>query len=523
MRLYSYHVFLFPFQWELKDKIKEPFGDRFDLNSIRPHHNCNWRNITDPIEDHYITELYNEKNFFYKFVHNVLYDTGKVEYPTIRHYERNEAYRGEMFYEIGVKADGSNVYRLGLKSIGLDLFSTGTGMLIFYLENKTYPEINDVKRINQFGRRIFPPFLSKDNGVDGTKNVELADYISLLGLSGNPQRYFEDFNAYSPSDDWKPASFITSLLEDMDTNIQIDPVVDDRMFTMCWYFDDELDKTFKDNITFRKFISGHEWHEYLFVDTNESTCQNDQMQRELLEKHSYKRWQKRGTLYGITRHSFMAISGFGLFPENILLTNFRTIYVRMTELALLQRSSILKFSSEVTRLSTLTEKDTSVLAENIGKFYRSYIRFVNQVYFREITAQEQGIEMYDILLKNLHMNEQVRDLDNEISELHNYAILLDEKAQGSNLHLLTILGSLFLIPSFIVGFYGMNLIPAQFSEHEHRWILVTVTIVTIIVSGGLAGAVMLNRRDKKKWANGLIIIIVGIILSTLAVAIFNNF
>jgi hypothetical protein len=184
---------MFPFQWEDKRKKGKSFSERFSLKDLQPVKNSNWENMPVPQGDDYAAELYNEKNFFYTFVHKALYDSGNEQIPVIKHYERKEAYNGGLEYEIGVKANGQNIYRLKLKSIGLDLFSTGTGVLIFYLENHQYAEIRDVMRINQYGRRIFPPFLAKDNGIEGTKGSELADFICIHGLHGEPHRYYEDF------------------------------------------------------------------------------------------------------------------------------------------------------------------------------------------------------------------------------------------------------------------------------------------------------------------------------------------
>ena len=181
------------------------------------------------------------------------------------------------------------IYSLKLKSIGLDLFSTGTGLLIFYLENTKYSEIQDVKRINQFGRRIFPPFLNKETGADGTKYAELADYIAITGLNGSTSSFFEDFTGYTTGDSWKPNKLILSLISDLDPNITIKPVIDDRMFTMCWYLNNDLENKIKPD-NGNKFITSDPWHEYLFVDSKESTCQNMEMQESLLKEHTYKRW-----------------------------------------------------------------------------------------------------------------------------------------------------------------------------------------------------------------------------------------
>lgn len=518
----SYHVFIYPFQWEPGLQKNKPFGDRFDLDKVKPGQGSSWRNLPEPETEQYKIELYNEKNFFYEFVHNALYDDGSGQNSVLRHYERKETIDGhDVRYEIGVNSGKKQVYSLPVRSITLDIYSTGTGLLTFYLANSEYSGFDDVRRINQYGRRVFPPFIDLKDGIDGTKDVELADYISIQGLTGPEHRYAEDFTSYTPKDTWKACRFVHSLIQDLDPGLKIYPVVDDRMFTMCWYLNNEMAARIKDTRSYHCFVQSEEWHKFLYVDGGGSSCQNQGMQKKLLEAHTYPRWQKYGTLYGSTRHSFMAISEEGEWTERVLLGYFRTHYVRMAGLTLVQRASVLKFSAEVTRLSRLPEKDTQTLANNIGTFYQAYIRFVNQLYFREVTAQDQGIELYNMLHENFGLKDQVKDLDNEIEELHNYASLLDEKAQSRNIGLLTILGSLFLIPSFIVGFYGMNLIPDNFNDN--KWLLILITVVIVLVALGLFGTVFLNRREKTTEVKILIWLISAVIVGSMAVAIIFSF
>lgn len=513
MNLYSYHVFLFPFQWDVKDPNMVSFSKRYQLKNLKPKQEGFWQNLPQPLNNDYQTELYNEKSFFYKFVHTAMYDTNDTsQYPTVRHYERQEAYKTDLIYEIGVKANKANVYKLHLKSIGLDIFSTGTGVLIFYLENHDYPDFEDVRRINQYGRRIFPPFLGKQNHVEATKYAELADYISITGLMGEAHRYHEDFTRFKAIEPWGTARFIYSLISDFCDDIKFEPVVDDRMFTMCWYFNKVLSNEISDTKQYYKFVRSDRWHQYLYVDSGDSTCQNDRMQKKLLEDNTYSRWQKQGTLYGMTKYSFMAISNDSFFPRNIALTHFRTMYVRIVELVLIQRASILKFSAEVCRLSSLENADNRKLADQISDFYKAYIRFVNQIFFREVTAQEQGIDLYDLLTQNMRIKEQVKDLDVEIGELHNYASLLDEKSQSRNLSLLTILGTLFLVPSFIVGFFGMNFFgadeDAQLDEPLLYWII--VSIVTISV--GIFVIAWFHKMKKQRLFTLAIVIMVTLMI-----------
>lgn len=455
--LYSYHIFIFPFKWENKFTKHKSLSERFDLTKVRNRENSNWINLPNPITPEYETELYNEKNFFYEFVHPVLYDDGNSEDSVVLHFERKEAYdQRELVYEIDVIADHHNCYHLSLKSIGLNIYSTGTGSLTFYLENHNYPDFDDILRINQFGRRIFPPFLSFPNGILKTKQFELSNHISIIGLNGSEHRYFEDFESYTEKVDWKPARFIKSLIEDFTDDMEICPVTDDRMHVLCWCGNDERSKQIKGKWLMTEGLK-NEWYRFLFVDGGKSPmCQNKKLMDRLIEDHTYFRWTNYGCLHGISRYSFVYITDS---KPDFLLTHFRTIYARMVELSLIQRATILKFSDEVTRLSKLKKGKSGNLTDGISGLYKEYIRFVNQIYFREVTAQEQGIELYNLLQDKMKIADQVKDLDNEISELHQYADLLEKREQDRRIAVITILGAIFLPATFLVGLFGINTMP----------------------------------------------------------------
>lgn len=509
--LFSNHIFIFPFKWQDKSVSRKTFLGEYDLLDIKPKRDSNWINLPYPLTTDYATELYNEKNFFYEFVHPVLYDEGKTHDPIVLHYERKEAYNNNnMVYEIDVIANKSSCYRLNLKSIGLNLYSTGTGSLVFYLENNDYSEFGDILRINQYGRRLFPPFLDKINGVLGCKYAELPNHIAIFGLNGSEYRYFENFEGYTEKTEWKPALFIESLIDDFNENIEIRPVTDDRMHVLCRYENDKMSNVVKGSFLESNNFK-NKWYRLLFVDGGKDPmCQNEELKDELLKSHSYTRWTSYGTLYGVARYSFILLSSKGV-PQFIK-DHFRTMYARMVELTLIQRASILRFSEEVTELSKLKQDKSNDLTERISRLYKEYIRFVNQVYFREVTAQEQGIELYNLLQEKMKIGEQVKDLDHEIEELHNYANLIEQKAQDKRIAKITILGAIFLPATFLVGLFGINTLPESSKIPKYLfsgeafppfWIslafisVATVVLIVIIDLIGNFGIIFkMNKRKK---------------------------
>ena len=466
-KYFSYHIFYFPFKWNVEGGNEMNLSEQIDMNRIRFRETGGWLRTTSTSGVDAVN-LYNEKNYYYQFVHKVLYDDGSEE-SLIRHFERLESQKegSDIRYRIKVK-NREKPYSLKVDAMNLNLYATGVGFLSLYLgndrEDQSAPA--DILFINQYGRRIMPPFFG-----DIVLRNETAESLEIEGL-GKELR--DDFYGYQINDAWKPASFIAELIEEVAVNLSFEPVIDDRMFVICWYKNDSLCKSYKGKLDeyLKKGSDDDFWYRFLFVDGGSCTCQNDEMKYELLKSHTYPRWEKWNSLYGATRYSMVYLTDNGV--PDYLLTYFETIYARMVELVLMQRASMLRFSEEVTKVSHLSHQETEVISKRISSLYKEYIHFVNQIYFREVTAQDQGIELYDMLQKNLKMEDYVKDLDGEIGELHQYVSLMDDRDRNKKATLLNNLATLFLPVSVITGFWGMNEVCSVVKVSGFGWQLVTL-------------------------------------------------
>ena len=455
--IYSGHTFICPFKWSISSLQDKPFTKQVDLSQIEYAENSQWiRSVVCPEDEQVV--LYNEKNFFYEFVHPVLYDDG-LAHSVVRHFERRELHdKLPVKYHIKHKGSGK-VYVLDVVGMTLNLYATGVGTLIFNMHNtsENQKEAIDILRINQFGRRFVLPFYA-----DKEFRTETAEYLEITGLIGSGL-YREDFNSLQPTEHNKPACFIIGLIKELVLNATIEPVVDDRMFVVSWIANNNLTKQFAkeeneteeeeqkrvDNFLYK--YDNNFWHQFVFIDGGDSTCQNDKMCKTLMDSHTYTRWQKWGTLYGLTRYAMTMVTG--TYVDH-LKTTMDTIYTRMAELALVQRASILRFSGEITRISKM--QDSSRLSSHISSLYSSYIRFVNQIYFREITAQEQGIELYDMLRTCMETDKHVEKLDNDIEEMFSHVSLLEEHSTNKQMKYLTWIATIFVPGAFAVAIFGMN-------------------------------------------------------------------
>ena len=464
MDYYSYHIFYFPFKWEIPGEEKKLFSDQVDLEHIPLESSSRWERVQ--LDDDSLSqmvnvqeqeELFGERQYYYDFVHSVLYDMKGAEDSIIHHYERREPKEGKVEYCIELK---HRTYVLRLDALNVNLYSTGVGIMSFFLKNekKDQSDESSIRDINQFGRRIMPPHCGE---FEKSNRKMIAQSIRIKGLEGD---YMDAFDFVKEtggdvvrgfSNVWEPANFIKQLIADLSSQLKVTPVIDDRMLVNCWYGNNELSTEIKNDLS---FMGKDLWYKYVFVDNGDNwadvTCLNDEMRTELLKKSTYPRWQKFGTLYGVSRYSLMALTNIG--AKGFIDMHMRTIYSRMFELVIIQRASMLRFSSEVTKVSALRGKSTKEIAERVNSLYKEYIRFINQIYFRNVTAQDQGIELYEMLLEQFKTEVLIKDLDEEISELHQYITLKIDQRRSENGDWLNKLAAIFLPASLLTGLFGMN-------------------------------------------------------------------
>lgn len=344
--------------------------------------------------------------------------------------------------------------------------------------------------------------------LEGTKRRELPESISILDL--NETICFENWDEFQISENgfnalnkstFVPRHILYFLnLEEVKPNLQL--ALDDRMFVMSWLGARQLAEEFRKQkmklkkeekkfgyvvsdlckrqpgrneagISFRdasdktsltprryngyRYLNNDFWYQYVFVDGGSKTCQNDVMQEQLLSRHTYDRWTGYNTLYGITRYSFVLLSAplkelkspginAAFLPDHI-----QTIYFRMVSLVLAQRAMVLDFSKRIGDIKISIENEDKQVQKEALSLYKAYRDFINNVFHREITAQEQGIELYDMLQEHLRVEKQAKELEKEFDEMNRLINLVGENQSKARMKVFTILTGVFLIPTFILN------------------------------------------------------------------------
>lgn len=400
---YSTHYFLFPFRCT-----------RINLDSFHSDwitKKGRWKRV--PIDkDNLDSDLYNELNYYYPHLYNTLYDSS--DDSCVRHYE----YEISGLEEYHIQINNITEYNLNIISVNVNFYSTGVGVLSIGVANKYYDHPDNILSINQFGRRLFHPFAfdSICNG-EGPKSLKmvLSNDCSIELMNSSTKKA----NTLS-----KDLCDLINDLANREKN-KVVPILDDRMFVLSWYKNDRF--SFGETEDFKMFKEGHQdnhfWYRYIYVDVSDPSCQNDKMRASLIESATYPRWQGWNTLYGISRYSFVMLTSKSCPPH--LLQYFETEYVKMAEMVLVQRASILKYTKVLQeRTNTKGEFRNT---DDLSSYYEEYIHFLNNYIFTNISAQDQAIELYEMLCDKIHIKEDAELLDQQFNEVQEFMELYEER------------------------------------------------------------------------------------------------
>ncbi|MBD3842714.1 MAG: hypothetical protein IE909_12690, partial [Campylobacterales bacterium] len=408
--IYSYHTFMLPFI------IK---GDEKEIIN-------GWKPKTYPLE-------YNEEAYFHKFFKDSFFS------KNTKYYEKDEFENQEYI------VTKSKKYLLNLQKTTLRIFDTGIGILSLHLENKSYRDSKSILEINDYGRRIYPEYLDYENAKSGLVPVSVE-------FDGETEKFEYDLAKKKN----KPT--VSKIIDKFIPTSLIEPAVDDRMFVISFYNNAVLVNQVAQN-----YMCNDTWYEYVFVDGNGKTVQDEKMHKELIKDASYTRWKNYGTMYGVSKYSFVCLAN-----SNFPLPHIQTMYQSMFSLLLMVRATLLKFSDEVSDIAN--HIDNTNTARKVEDLYKRYIKFVNNFYFREITAKDQGLELYEKGMAILNIQRDIKDLDSEIEELHKFVEMqqrkeVEKEAEKTNKKLenISLWGGVLLGVSVLTGFFGMNVNSGNFS------------------------------------------------------------
>lgn len=538
--VYSYHTYIFPFriidkssQIKTKNQDFSRYNTREILESKIKISNHGWKKCENYNSKSDITKekvkdetgrgndiyqlRYNEVQYFNEAPLRAIFGFSDDDSLTddTKRVVTNYVFKHDLIHEKAILTiqintyQGPKEYRLVLNDIKLKLFNTDVAMMIFECENRRYKNIEDIKLINEYVRRICTPNLSVDSNPcayyweisfkeDG-KDVKLFDDCYQELFCEDENNRFQNISTTKIFDPIKDVLvhpkgseeefILSSSISKFNSNNKnlflIEPVIDDRMFVCSFiinddivkasatkyveydgkYFNEEkaidlekgkreeekkrkekeqkeqkekeqndkevenIDKSKdKEEIIFSNYKYGYqarydvakELYSILYIDPSSSSCQSMNDIQTLLERDLYTRWIDYGTIYAITHHSFVALSTKTCLDH--LINTFLTLYVDMTILALIQRATIIVYQNYASLLTKGIERDSGTIKQNkintLLNLHEKYIGFQNQLLFFEVSPEEQGMELYQMLVSSLYINEEKEALANQFQSLY---------------------------------------------------------------------------------------------------------
>ncbi len=459
--IYSYHTFLFPFIWEGRGKktiSTEEFKALFDQNP-------NWEsiNMTDEFriksnpeirsnEDAFL--FYKEYQYFHPYARKAIYgfEDGIVFNYAFRPQDvRNKAHyyitKTMKLPEITRNNYEEITFDLLINSIKLKIYNTGIAIFILEGENhgltkdgKPQNNLNSVKAINDYGRRISLPFINPYYSISADKLT-----LSIEGIGEFVSDFKDCIEHTKTKEDMENkislthfCDFIKKLLSfggnkpftskstKADDSCFVYSALDDRMFVASYIKDTKESDAMKargnDNrpLFYTQDDLSKSLYELLCVDPPDNCCCMDPLMREEeISKAVYTRWLDYGTLTTCTNQALITLttSDAPLHMDETFLTQ----YVQMCCLCLAQRASIINFQRIASSVSAhVEERGRQISLSTVSRLMTLQERFVafqNQLNFHEVTPELQGIELYDLLMRNSFITEEMSSLKEQLDAL----------------------------------------------------------------------------------------------------------
>lgn len=463
---YSYHTFLFPFIWKTEPEIT--LGKFEEILQIGKNWTERKWNVLMQAQDVSKDEKkkdewfqnYAAYQYFTTAANNAIFNADGM--GVVRCYVLNKK---NGIYNI---RKNKETLTLQINQIRLNVYEAGIAIMIFELEYNPESEsdrtLDNVNKINEYGRRINFPFLMESSHLlcadwisvqfDGSKEIK----EDFLGTAKNIKKHIQGDEkgcrcslnyVMKPIQDILDGGqkIITSNPAHRDKygKFLIKPCTDDRMFVCCAIQDAALSQELKGvgskGISFLKDVNvrkadgdGDEatlssrLYKLIFVE-NKLTCQDNTMKQKLLKACVYRRWINYGTVHGMTHHSFVMVNNGKDIPS---INAFLTEYVQMAILALAQRSVLLMLEDEAAEISN-SFSDENVISheelEEIERLQEKYVKIQNQLLLSEITVQEQGVELYEMLREQLYIKKNMDDLDGEMNNLRDISNIANARLE----------------------------------------------------------------------------------------------
>ena len=246
------------------------------------------------------------------------------------------------------------------------------------------------------------------------------------------------------------------------------------------------------------------WTKLLNVDAPDDNSSRA-FEKEWTERHTYKRWEERGTFYGYTPHS-AAMLGAPLNEKSEpfgtpIWRHFGGMYFDQTLLLLYLKTTLFRFSL---KLHAITVEAMESGEDTKTKWLRAFqklrwdfTRFTNLYQFPMLSNQQQGLEMYTLQRKCMDIDDLFAEIKEEIHSSYEFLMVQQDREQTEQGARLNVVATMGIVGALAFGFLGINILVGENKASWHdpqQWMIVLfvvfvfwcITKLIIFYSSGLS-------------------------------------
>lgn len=322
----------------------------------------------------------------------------------------------------------------------------------------------EILLFNDMFRRIYPAYFENDkNGLfEQIKNKEFPWTVSVH----TPDELLYEYKAkdFVPTTHLKPnwtgkltpvsLSYVEGLLGSFfspESNQAYMPILDDRMLVYSYI---AFPMNAQETLTPRElevFFS-----RFLYVESPENNYRyEEEFTKKMIAQNTYKRWEHYNTKTGFSRYSG-AFLYFG--HEEYLHRPFASMYYQMFLLIVYYRSCLIRFADQIASISKqFTKVDIELLnpssqfLKQLSSLHGRFMKFMNVHWFKEVTNQDQGIELFSLMRQAFDLDDMYAQVKEEIERADELVQLLHQKKIERFHKHMTILGVIISIAAMIAA------------------------------------------------------------------------
>jgi hypothetical protein len=514
------------------EKFTSYFLLPFSYNQDIINQNKNWEKkiFSIPLGADYIAaweyqQNYSEYIYFHEYVREFLYPQSKTKlHDSIDRYEYRLKenltvrlqHKATTAKTNNSKIDNTTLVAL-INSICLHIFPSEIGVLSIetswdssceILSNEKESGITtknqtgfngaDLLYFNNMFRRIYVSYFENDQSDGFFAQVNNEEYpMTISILSAEKTIYEQSYGNISknthliPNQDetYTPVitSFASNLLNDFfntSATSAYKPILDDRMLVYSYAafpasLGDTVDGEARDI-----FFS-----QYLYVDNPSSSYRySKDFTQEIMADTTYVRWKHLNTNIGFSRFSG-AFLYFG--HADYLYRPFATMYYQMFLLIVYYRCCLIRFANEASLIAKEFPKNdkehrhhSSEFVKKLRQLHTRFLKFMNIHWFKEVTHQDQGIEIFRLMRKAFDLDEMYGEVKEEIERADELAQLIRQEQMEAFGKRMTVLGIVISIMATLPVIINYSLVK----------ILVVLLVTIIVILGAMA---LFNPKVKK--------------------------